>query len=139
MLAPPDPGNPQEEFPISLAISKPEKMHHQERRFAENTIWLSQTLIGELFGVSVPTINEHLKGIYADGELTPGPTIRKFRIVRLEGQRQIARNIDHSNLDAILAVGYGQCKIRPYFRPSLVHGLHQKFGGYIVFCGNGSF
>lgn len=77
-----------------------------ECRFAEDTIWLSQALIGELFGVSVPTVNEHLKGIYADEELAPEATIRKFRIVRTEGQRQVARNIDHYNLDAILSVGY---------------------------------
>lgn len=77
-----------------------------ECRYAEETLWLSQAQIGELFGVTVPTVNEHLKGVFADGELTPEATIRKFRMVRLEGQRQVARNIDHYHLDAILAVGY---------------------------------
>jgi len=77
-----------------------------ECRFANESLWLSQILISQLFGVTVPTVNEHLKGIYADGELLPEATIRKFRIVRQEGPRQVARIIDHYNLDAILAVGF---------------------------------
>ncbi len=60
-------------------------------RFENETIWLTQALIGELFQVSVPTVNEHLKGIYADAELQPGATIRKFRILRTEGGRQVSR------------------------------------------------
>ncbi len=77
-----------------------------ECRFAEETLWLSQALMAELFQISVPTVNEHLKGIYADRELDPGATIRRFRIVRLEGARRVSRDIEHYNLDAILAVGY---------------------------------
>ena len=69
-------------------------------------MWLSQRLIAELFQVTVPTVNEHLAGIYADGELDQTATIRSFRIVQTEGRRQVARAIDHYNLDAILAVGY---------------------------------
>ena len=77
-----------------------------ECRFADETLWLSQALIAELFQVTVPTVNEHLKNLYDEGELAPGPTIRKFRIVRREGAREVTRQIDHYNLDAILAVGY---------------------------------
>lgn len=77
-----------------------------ECRFENETIWLTQALIAELFQVTVPTVNEHLKGIYAEGELPEGPTIRKFRIVRLEGTREVAREIEHYSLSAILAVGY---------------------------------
>lgn len=77
-----------------------------ECRFVEDTLWLTQALMAELFQVKIPTINEHLKTIYADGELLPEATIRKFLIVRQEGSRQVSRNIDHYNLDAILAVGY---------------------------------
>jgi len=77
-----------------------------ECRFVEDTLWLTQALMAELFQVKIPTINEHLKNIYADGELLPEATIRKFLIVRQEGSRQVSRNIDHYNLDAILAVGY---------------------------------
>ena len=77
-----------------------------ECRFADETLWLSQALIADLFQVGVPTVNEHLKGIYAEGELPTASTIRKFRIVRREGTREVARVIEHYNLDAILAVGY---------------------------------
>ena len=75
-------------------------------RFENETIWLTQALIAELFQVSVPTVNEHLKGIFAEGELAPEATIRKFRIVRSEGRRQVTRELEHYNLPAILAVGY---------------------------------
>ncbi|OYY94020.1 MAG: hydroxyacid dehydrogenase [Hydrogenophilales bacterium 28-61-23] len=77
-----------------------------ECRFVEDTLWLTQALMAELFQKDVRTINEHLKNAYEEGELEPGATIRKFRIVREEGARQVSRNLDHYNLDAILAVGY---------------------------------
>jgi hypothetical protein len=75
-------------------------------RFEDENVWMTQALMAELFQVTVPTVNEHLKGIYAEGELPPEATIRNFRIVRLEGARQVAREIEHYNLEAILAVGY---------------------------------
>jgi hypothetical protein len=75
-------------------------------RFENDTIWLTQAQLAELFQVTVPTVNEHLKGIYIEGELTAGATIRKFRIVRSEGARQVTREIEHYSLPAILAVGY---------------------------------
>jgi hypothetical protein len=77
-----------------------------ECRFEHETLWLSQALLGELFQKDVRTINEHLKNIYKDGELDPEGTIRKFRIVRKEGAREVEREIEHYNLDAVLAVGY---------------------------------
>lgn len=75
-------------------------------RFQNETVWLSQALIAELFQVTVPTVNEHLKGIFAEGELAAAATIRNFRIVRSEGRREVTRDIEHYNLDAILAVGF---------------------------------
>ena len=69
-----------------------------ECRFAEETLWLSQALIAELFQKDVRTINEHLQNIYEEGELDPGGTIRKFRIVRREGTREVVREIEHYNL-----------------------------------------
>ena len=75
-------------------------------RLEGRSVWLSQRLIAELFQVSIPTVNEHLAGIYADGELDREATIRNFRIVQTEGSREVSRSIDHYNLDAILAVGY---------------------------------
>lgn len=77
-----------------------------ECRFENETLWLSQAMMADLFRVTVPTVNEHLKGIYAEIELQPEATIRKFRMVRREGTRQVAREIEHYSLDAILAVGY---------------------------------
>jgi hypothetical protein len=75
-------------------------------RLDGQTVWLTQRLIAELYQIAVPTVNEHLKGIYEDKELDPASTIRNFRIVQREGQRDVARNVEHYNLDAILAVGY---------------------------------
>jgi hypothetical protein len=77
-----------------------------ECRFDEQTLWLSQAQIADLFQVSVPTINEHLAAIFTEAELEAERTIRSFRIVRLEGTRQVTRSIDHYRLEAILAVGY---------------------------------
>jgi hypothetical protein len=75
-------------------------------RLDGGTVWLTQRLMAELYQVSVPTINEHLGNIFDEAELDPGATIRKFRIVQTEGSREVARLIDHYNLDVILAVGY---------------------------------
>lgn len=83
-----------------------------ECRFAEESLWLTQALMADLFQVTVPTINEHLKTIFAEGELLAEATIRKVLIVRQEGSRQVSRNIDHYNLDAILAVGYRVRSVR---------------------------
>lgn len=77
-----------------------------ECRFENETIWLSQALMAELFDRDVRTINEHLKNLYEERELAPEATIRKFRIVRQEGERSVTRVIDHYNLEAILAVGF---------------------------------
>jgi hypothetical protein len=75
-------------------------------RFENETIWLTQALIAELFQKDVRTINEHLVNIFEEGELSREATIRKFRIVRLEGTREVAREVEHYRLEAILAVGY---------------------------------
>lgn len=77
-----------------------------ECRFVDETVWLSQALMAEMYDKDVRTINEHLRNIFEEGELDPGATIRKFRIVRQEGGRQVARSIEYYSLDAILAVGY---------------------------------
>lgn len=75
-------------------------------RLEGETVWLNQKLMAELYGVSVPTINEHISNIYEDEELLPEATIRKFRIVQTEGSRQVGRLIDHYNLEMIIAVGF---------------------------------
>ena len=73
-------------------------------RFEDETIWLSQAQMAELFDQNVRTINEHLKNIYKAQELDKVPTIRIFRIVGIEGKREVNRAIDHYNLDAIFGV-----------------------------------
>ncbi len=75
-------------------------------RLVEGTVWLSQRLLSELYQVSVKTVNEHLINIYDEGELHPQATIRKFRIVQIEGEREVSRLVDHYRLEAILALGY---------------------------------
>ncbi len=79
---------------------------HIQVQLQDDTVWLSQKLISELFGKSVKTINEHIKTIFSDRELLPEATIRKFRIVQTEGEREVERLVDYYNLDMILAVGY---------------------------------
>jgi hypothetical protein len=74
--------------------------------FGDETFWLSQKKMAELFGVSLSTINEHLQNIFSSNELAADSTIRKFRIVQREGNREVNREIDFYNLDAIIAVGY---------------------------------
>src|SRR5258708_7297326 len=75
-------------------------------RLEQETIWLTQALLAELFQKDVRTINEHLVNIFEEGELSREATIRKFRIVRSEGARQVTREVEHYSLPAILAVGY---------------------------------
>jgi len=75
-------------------------------RFENENVWLTQALMAELFQKDVRTINEHLVNIYEEGELPRDATIRKFRIVRREGTRDVAREIEFYNLDAIISVGY---------------------------------
>ena len=77
-----------------------------EIRFEEETFWLTQKKLAELFDVEVHTINYHLKEIFKSGELNENSTIRKIRIVQTEGAREVSREVDFYNLDAIIAVGY---------------------------------
>ena len=75
-------------------------------RVLDETIWLTQKLLAELFQKDVRTINEHIQNVFEEGELEREPTIRKFRIVQLEGSRQVEREVEHYNLDVIISVGY---------------------------------
>ena len=72
----------------------------------DETLWLTQKEITILFGVSNSTISEHFKNIFESGELEEIRTVRKFRTVRQEGERQVTRELEHYNLDAIISVGY---------------------------------
>ena len=75
-------------------------------RFEDETVWLSQKLMGELFQKDVRTINEHIQNVFAEGELQREATIRKFRIVQPEGVRSVEREVEFYNLDVTISVGY---------------------------------
>ncbi len=94
------------EFNDILLYSTPEGQVKIEVIYEGETFWLNQKRMAELFGVTLPTINEHLKHIYQSNELQESATIRKIRIVQLEGKREVSREVDFYNLDAIIAVGY---------------------------------
>mgnify|MGYP001560767659 CR=1 FL=1 len=89
-----------------IFYSSPEGNIHVEVIFSDETFWLSQKRMAELFGVEVHTVNYHLKEIFKSGELKEDSTIRKIRIVQREGNRDVSRDVDFYSLDAIIAVGY---------------------------------
>ena len=72
----------------------------------DETVWLTQKALAELFGVKVPAINKHLNNIFESGELSRAATVSKMEIVQHEGGREVAREVEFYNLDAIIAVGY---------------------------------
>ena len=98
-------------------------------RLENETIWLSQAFIADLFQKDVRTVNEHLVNIFDEGELRREATIRKFRIVRQEGSRQVAREVDHFNLDAILAVGF---RVRSLRGTQFRQWATARLGEYLV-------
>ncbi len=83
-----------------------------EVRYEDQTIWLTQKLMAHLFDVDVRTVSEHLRNTYEQGEIDRAATIRKFRIVQTEGSREVSREIEHYNLDAIISVGYRVNSVR---------------------------
>jgi hypothetical protein len=89
-----------------IFYSTPDGTVRVEVMFEGETFWLSQKKMAELFGIGVQTINHHLQEIYKSNELNEMATIRKYRIVQTEGSREVAREVDFYNLDAIIAVGY---------------------------------
>ncbi len=105
-----------------------------EARYEDETLWLSQKLMAELFGVDVRTVSEHLKNIFASQELAPEATIRKFRIVQQEGQREVSRAVDFYNLDAIISVGYRVNSLRATQFRQWATGVLREFAikGYVL-------
>lgn len=83
-----------------------------EVRYEDETIWLTQKLMAELFDVSKSTISEHCKNIFAEGEVSKKATVRNFRTVQLEGNREVNRELEHYSLDAIISVGYRVNSVR---------------------------
>lgn len=117
-----------------LTFELQSKQDSIEVRYEDETIWLTQRMMSELFDVSIKTINEHLQNIYASGELDREATTRKFRIVQTEGTRQVNREVDHYNLDAVISVGYRVNSIKATeFRRWATQVLKQfAIRGYVI-------
>jgi len=95
-------------------------------RFSDEDLWLTQLQIAEIYDTTQQNIDQHIKNIYADGELQQESTYKKFLLVRIEGKRQVERNIDHYNLDMIIAIGYRvQSQIATRFRRWATQRLHE--------------
>lgn len=77
-----------------------------QTRLDNETVWLTQLQIAELFGKAKSTISEHIKNVFDEGELNIDATVRNFRTVQAEGNREVTRDIEHYNLEVIIAVGY---------------------------------
>ena len=98
---------PREPSPGDLILYRtPKGARRIEVLFDDDTFWLDQRKIGELFGVTIPTVSHHLAEIYEAGELTEAATLRKIERVQTEGSREVRRQIEHYNLDAVISVGY---------------------------------
>lgn len=91
---------------LTFVASTGESNASLEMRYEDENIWLTQKMMASLYDVGLPNINEHIKKIYADGELTELATIRKFRIVQKDGARQVNSEMTHYNLQLIIAVGF---------------------------------
>jgi hypothetical protein len=95
-------------------------------RFADEDVWLTQAQLAEIYQTTQQNISLHQKGIYADGELDEEATHKKYLLVRQEGKRQVKREIDHYNLDMIIALGYRvQSPIAVRFRRWATQRLHE--------------
>lgn len=77
-----------------------------EMRYEDENVWLTQKMMATLYNVSVSAINQHLKRIYSDNELEPNATIKKYLIVQTDGTREVKREVDHYNLQVVIAVGF---------------------------------
>lgn len=102
--------------------------------YRDETIWATQKAMAQLFDVGVPAINKHLNNIYSDGELSQSSTISKMEIVQMEGIREVTRQVDFYNLDAIISVGYRVNSTRAtQFRQWCTFVLRQfAIRGYVI-------
>lgn len=91
---------------LTYVASVGEQQDSIEMRYEDENIWLTQKMMASLYDVDVRTVNDHIKKIYKDSELEEASTIRKFRIVQIEGNRRVQRETNHYNLQMIIAVGF---------------------------------
>jgi hypothetical protein len=94
--------------------------------FSDEDIWVTQQQLAEIYDTTQQNISQHIDSIYKDGELMPEATNKKFLLVRKEGTRQVKRNIDHYNLDLIIAIEYRvQSQVATRFRRWATERLHE--------------
>jgi len=98
-------------------------------RLENETVWMTQKAIAELYQKGVNTINEHIKNIYAEGELQESATIRKNRIVQTEGKRKVEREVSFYNLEMILAIGY---RVRSHRGTQFRQWATERLNEYLV-------
>ncbi|XQY91884.1 virulence RhuM family protein [Metabacillus sp. HB246100] len=98
-------------------------------RLENGTVWMTQKAIAELYQKGVNTINEHIKNIYAEGELQESVTIRKNRIVQTEGKREVEREVSFYNLEMILAIGY---RVRSHRGTQFRQWATERLNEYLV-------
>ena len=89
-----------------IILYQPDEAVRLEVRLEDETVWLTQAQIVDLFQSSKANISEHIKNIYDQKELEESSTVRDFRTVRQEGKRQVMRNLTYYNLDAIISIGF---------------------------------
>ena len=89
-----------------IVLYQPDESISLEVKLEEETVWLTQAQMVELFASSKANVSEHINNIYLQGELSQESTVRKFRTVRKEGNRMVTRNLDYYNLDMIISVGF---------------------------------
>lgn len=102
---------------------------HIDVKFQDETVWLTQAQLAELFDSSKSNISEHIKNIFAEGELNPETTVRKFRTVRIEGDREVTREVEHYNLDLIISLGY---RVKSHIATKFRIWATQRLREYIV-------
>lgn len=91
---------------LTFVASSGDAEHSIEMRYQDENIWLTQKMMAALYDVTVAAINQHLKRIFDDGEVSPEATVKKYLIVQTEGSREVSREVEHYNLQAIIAVGF---------------------------------
>ena len=98
-------------------------------KLEEDTLWLTQIQMCELYQTSKSNVSEHIKHIFEEEELTKEATVRKFRIVQTEGSRSVEREVEHYNLDMIIALGY---RIRSIIATRFRQWATERLKEYII-------
>jgi len=98
-------------------------------RMENETVWLTQALMAELFQTSIPNISIHIRNVFEEGELTAEATVKKFLTVRQEGSRQVQRELEYYNLDMIISVGY---RVKSHVATRFRQRTTEHLGEYLV-------